>query len=91
MNVRFTKTALRQLQSALAYIADRDPDAARRVAGRVQTIIELLGLHPEAGEATDRSSQRRIATTPYPYVVFYRVGKAEIIIQRIRHAARRPL
>ena len=44
-----------------------------------------------AGQATERFGQRRLIVSPYPYVVFYRVRDDEVIIQRIRHTARRPL
>jgi toxin ParE1/3/4 len=31
-----------------------------------------------------------MATTPYPYLVFYEVGETEIIMHAVRHAARDP-
>jgi toxin ParE1/3/4 len=35
-------------------------------------------------------SIRRIAASPYPYLVFYEIEGEDIIIRRIRHAARDP-
>jgi plasmid stabilization system protein ParE len=32
-----------------------------------------------------------MTTLPYPYLVFYQVGDAEVIIHSIRHAAQRPM
>lgn len=42
------------------------------------------------GQSTGRPGQRRMVVSPCPYAIFYRVQGAEVIIQRIRHTARRP-
>ena len=34
---------------------------------------------------------RRVFLTPYPYLIDYYVGDEEIVIQRFRHTARRPV
>lgn len=34
---------------------------------------------------------RRVSLTPYPYQIDYVAGDDEIVVQRFRHAARRPL
>jgi plasmid stabilization system protein ParE len=39
---------------------------------------------------TDDPTIRRIATTPYPYLIFYEATDAEIIIHAVRHGARDP-
>jgi hypothetical protein len=33
---------------------------------------------------------RRLTTLPYPYLIFYEITDAEIIIHAVRHAARDP-
>jgi plasmid stabilization system protein ParE len=50
----------------------------------------LLLEHPLAGAPTDDPIVRRIATTPYPYLVFYEATQEEIIIHAVRHGARDP-
>jgi len=47
-------------------------------------------LHPQIGRRTNDPAIRRMATTPYPYLVFYEVGETEIIMHAVRHAARDP-
>ena len=47
--------------------------------------------HPYAGRPTTRPGVRRLVTHPYPYLIDYRVTDTEIIVQRFRHAARRPI
>jgi len=34
---------------------------------------------------------RRLFLTPYPYLIDYFVGDDEIVVQRFRHAARKPV
>ncbi len=89
MIVRLTPTAARQLAGILAYLDERNPQGSRRVAVRMQAIIGLLSAFPQLGEETNRPGQRRAILGPYPYAVFYRVRGDEVLIQRIRHTARR--
>ena len=74
----------------MTYIEERSPQGAQRVKAAIWATVELLGQHPFAGHAADRPGLRRILANPYPYAVFYRVTDEAIIIQRIRHTARRP-
>ncbi len=90
MRIRYLPSALRQLDHVLDYIDARNPRGADRVKERNHAVIELVAAHPMAGEATNRPAQRRVVVNPYPYVVYYRINKDEVVIQRVRHAARRP-
>jgi toxin ParE1/3/4 len=47
-------------------------------------------LHPRIGRRTCDPAIRRMAVTPYPYLVLYEVSEDEIIIHAVRHAARDP-
>jgi toxin ParE1/3/4 len=46
--------------------------------------------HPNIGTRTSDPAIRRMATTPYHYLVFYEPTETEIIIHAVRHAARDP-
>lgn len=63
---------------------------AASIWNRLREITILLEDHPYIGHATDRPRIRRCVTTPYPYLIDYRVSASEIVILRFRHAARRP-
>jgi toxin ParE1/3/4 len=91
VKLRFTRPALRQLDAVLAYIAERDPEGARQVQARIQTVMDLLHRYPQAGQITTRPGIRRVVVVPYPYAVTYRIGPGEIVIRSVRHTARRPL
>ncbi|HUD85282.1 MAG TPA: type II toxin-antitoxin system RelE/ParE family toxin [Xanthobacteraceae bacterium] len=90
MKLRYTAPALADLSSLLDYIAAHSPQGAKRVQRRIQTVIDLLVLHPHIGIRTDDPAIRRLTTLPYPYLVFYEVTETEIIIHAVRHAARDP-
>ena len=90
MKVRFTRPALADLETILDYIAAHSPKGARNVQSRLQTFIGLLAVHPLIGTRTDDPSIRRLPTPPYPYLIFYEVAEAEIIIHAVRHTARDP-
>ncbi len=90
MKLRYTLPALADLNSILDYIAAHSPQGAKRVQGRIQGIIGLLVSHPDVGIRTDDPTIRRLATQPYPYLVFYEIAETEIIIHAVRHAARDP-
>lgn len=90
MRLRYTPRALSELDEVLAFITEHSPKGARRVYKRIQAITMLLLVHPCSGRRTSNPRLRRIAVTPYPYLVFYEVMHDEIIIHAVRHGARDP-
>jgi plasmid stabilization system protein ParE len=90
VRVRYTRPALADLDAILDYIAVRSPNAARRVQSRIQTLIDLLAVHPSMGTLTDDPLIRRLPVPPYPYLIFYEETRDEIIIHAVRHASRNP-
>lgn len=90
MKLRYTPAALAELVAVLDTIAEQSPTGARRVQARIKAMTELLLRHPHAGQSTNLPGLRRIAATPYPYVLFYEPHADEVIVIGIRHAARDP-
>ena len=91
MRLRYSPSALADLDGILAYIAARSPQGAHKVQTRIHAIIELLQQYPNSGSRTDDPTIRRMPTSPYPYLIFYEPAGDEIIIHAVRHAARDPL
>jgi toxin ParE1/3/4 len=89
--LRYTSRAAAQIDAALSHLAEHSPQGARSVRARLLAILTLLQEHPFAGRPTSHPPVRRIAVTPYPYLLDYRASESEIVILRFRHAARRPL
>lgn len=90
MIILYTKPAAKQLAAVLDYIADHSPQGAGNVFDRIEETLVLITDQPGIGRATARPGFRRVNLHPYPYVILYRVGAAEIVVHSIRHAARRP-
>ena len=91
MRLRLTRPAARQLTRALDYIAQHNPQGARRVQERLQAVMLLLLQHPQAGQTTERPGIRCFVASPYPYAITYRPTDQEIVILGVRHTSRRPL
>lgn len=90
MKLRYTPSALKQIDEAIGYIGQHSPDGAGHVAGRLNDIINMLLTQPMAGPATARDHIRRFVVTPYPYCIYYRFTKTDLIIIGLRHTSRRP-
>lgn len=88
MKLRYTLPALADLDAILDYIGVHSSQDAKRVQMRIQTIINLLLVHPFIGARTTDPAIRRITALPYPYLVFYEPTEDEIIIHAIRHGMR---
>ena len=71
MKLRYTLRAAQELEHVLSYIDER----ARQVKARIQATIELIALHPKAGQLTSKRRLRRVVAHPYPYLIFYSVGR----------------
>jgi toxin ParE1/3/4 len=90
VKLRYQRRALQQIDKALGYIAARSPDGAAKVEARLTAIAALIQEQSLVGRKTSVPGVRRIVLTPYPYLIDYYVGDDEIVIQRFRHAARKP-
>jgi toxin ParE1/3/4 len=87
MTVRWTPTALRDLDSLHAYIGNDNPAAAGAAIGRILAGIEALSQHPEMGRIGRVSATRELVLPPM--VVAYRLRRGALEILAIIHGARR--
>jgi plasmid stabilization system protein ParE len=89
MQVRWLRTALRNLDEEAAYIAADDPAAARLVVGRVLEAVDLLADQPALGRPGRVPGTRELVVPKTRYLVPYRVRKDTIEILRVFHTSRR--
>jgi plasmid stabilization system protein ParE len=92
MKVRWSQTALKQLDDIFLYIYQRNRSAAPSVTKRVEELASLLGEFPFIGHLTDEADVRILPVVRYPFAIFYTIVDAagEVVILHIRHTAQEP-
>ena len=92
MRIRWTDSALADLEDALDYIAVDNPKAARKIARTIRKSVLLLNQFPNVGRAGRVNKTRELPVSQSPYVIIYAVhggNKApQINILRILHEKR---
>ena len=89
MKIRYTETALIEIDEIFAYISERNPAAAARVVARLERMIRNLGDFPEMAQRTSEPGVRRMPLGPYPFIIFYTIESDEVVVLHVRHGARR--
>jgi toxin ParE1/3/4 len=87
MTVRWSPTALQDLESLHAYIVDDNLSAAAITVETVVAGIEALVRHTEMGRKGRIAGTRELVIAPY--VIAYRARKTSIDILAVIHGARR--
>jgi len=90
MRVRYTDTALAEIEAILSYIAGDSPSAAATVATQIRRTVTLIGAAPKIGRVKYRQVVRMLPVRRYrQYLSFYTIEGNEVVILNVRHAARR--
>jgi toxin ParE1/3/4 len=89
MRVRWSETALTELDHIFAYISERIRSAASAVVNRIDELLALLAEFPLMGHRTDEAEVRVLSVVRYPFLIFYAIDDMtdEIVILHVRHAA----
>ena len=90
MRVRFAPNARAELTDILSMVRERSPTGARRISAKVRGMRATLAAYPNAGRQVDLAGVRVIVVRPFPYLLFYEVRDAEVVVVSIRHASRDP-
>ena len=93
MTLRFTRRARRHLDGIAEYIAERNPEAARRVGARIREVIELVDTMPRIGHEGALAGTREMVAPGLPYVIVCRVepdGETVVILGIYHGAQLRP-
>jgi addiction module RelE/StbE family toxin len=86
MPIVFSPEALADLARIRAYIGDRNPPAASRVAVQLIAACDSLEYLPERGRPGLVEGTRELAII-WPYVIVYRITSAAVEIVRVWHGA----
>lgn len=89
--VKFSVVAQIDLDVAFAYVTERNQAAAVDLLDRLRSGIDRLGEFPEIGSALPTCDfgfipQGTRFTVVEPYLIFYRVTTAAVIVTRVLHA-----
>lgn len=87
LRITWRRSARAALNEILAYIAERDPAAARQLRGRILHSVELARSHPELFRSGRLPDTREIVAHPN-YIVVYRVQTGRIQVLSVLHARR---
>ena len=90
MQLKWLRTALRNLDEGAAFIAADDPVAARQTVARVLQAIAVLAEQPGVGRPGRVPGTRELVVLQTGYLVPYRVRSEVVEILRIFHTSRRP-
>jgi toxin ParE1/3/4 len=88
MKVRYTETALREVDEILSHIANDNPLAADEVSAVLQATIRRLADYPRLAIETDDPAVRVAPVLPYRFLIFYEPEHDTLIIRNVRHSAR---
>jgi len=89
IEIRWLRRATASFNREIDYIAARNPEAARRVAKRIEDAVERLSMFPEAGRVGRIDGTRELVVTGTPYIVPYRLKTDRVEIIRVFHGMRR--
>ena len=86
MIVKWSPTAITELDDVYDYIDFRNPKAALRVKISIVETAAQLGHFPEIGQAVERKGLRRQVIAGLPYILIYRVTDSAVEIISVVHA-----
>ena len=87
MRILWTEPARRDLRLQVSYVAERNPDAARRLQAAVRQGVEGLADYPNRGRPGRYEGTRELVIVGTPYIVVYRVREESVRILRVLHGA----
>lgn len=90
MQIKWTASAINDLQSLRAYIEKDKPGAAKKLAKRIVTTVEEnLVLQPGMGRPGRKAGTRELVVTGTPYFITYKVEENHLVVLRVLHGAKR--
>ena len=89
MRIAWYPSALDDLESLRAFIAQDDPGSAALVAHRILDAVETLLRFPARGRPGRVPGTRELVVSRTPYIVAYRVRADTVDVLRVLHGAQR--
>jgi toxin ParE1/3/4 len=90
MQIFWLKTALKNLNEIVEYIAQENPQAAREVLENIESQVSLLATQPALGRPGRVVGTRELVISNTHYLVPYRIKNNQVEILRVFHTSRMP-
>lgn len=87
MRLRWTPSAVRDLERITDYLFDETPQHAPRLVRSLYKSAAALKTFPNRGRPGKRQGTRELMIPSLPYIVVYQVREDTVYIARILHAA----
>ena len=87
MRLRWTATAVRDLERITDYLFDETPQHAPRLVRSLYKSATALITFPNRGRPGKKHGTRELVIPSLPYIVVYQVSEDTVYIARILHAA----
>ena len=88
MKLVWTEPARQDLREIFTYIAEENPNAARRLLAEIKERAILLQDNPQIGRAGCVDGTRELVITGTQYILPYRLKEQQIQILAVFHGAR---
>ena len=90
MSVHYSRTAARELRAQIDYLAERSPQAARKLAAAIGALLADLDADVFDGPEVSLRSGRLVRSWPLPPLrIYYRREQKGVYVIRIYHLPRR--
>ncbi len=89
MPLEWTLKVIGDIREAGNYIAEDNPEAAEKMAERVQEAVEYLLEHPNMGRQGRLHNTRELIISGTPFLVVYWVRGTAVQILRVSHHSRK--
>ncbi len=87
MPVKWTRTALLNLDEAIEYIAADKPTAAAQVGAKIWNSAKMLADHPGIGRPGRVAGTRELVIHSLPFILPYVERDGVIFVLRVMHTA----
>jgi len=92
VTVLFAPEAEEDFREMIEYLAERNPDAAARLGGRILCVAEQLDAGDFEGPEQELTSGERVRSWAVPPVrIYYQRQEDALWVLRIYHQARKPI
>ena len=89
MNIEWLPSAARTLGAQIAYIAERNPQAAGDVGDAIEVAVSRLADFAESARPGRVPGTRELVVPATPFIVVYRIEATGVVILRVLHGARK--